>query len=343
VKTVCRFTPLLLGVALTVSVATGAMGEQRPLFPISIEGKWGYIDAAGTVVIEPRFLSARDFSEGLAVVEIAGTSEEDRAFKRTYEGFIGPDGKFVIPPQPPAGIREIPGYDSYQYSDFHEGLARIHVNDASGMDGWIDRNGRLAIPPKFHSYGDFLEGLAYAETWRPWNRPGSQKRGFINKQGKFVITNNDFRFGYSFSGGVASVSMTFKGDDNAYCLIDKQGTFVIPPGVYARIDAPENGAAVVAKNRKVGMVNKRGEVIVPLGLYDQIYGPWEPGKGRVFVAEKKGKTFVVDTMGKEVAEVPHPGHVSRFQEGMATVDQKGRYGYVDETGQGEKVSGTNGT
>ena len=107
------------------------MGEQRPLFPISIEGKWGYIDAAGTVVIEPRFLSARDFSEGLAVVEIAGTSEEDRAFKRTYEGFIGPDGKFVIPPQPPAGIREIPGYDSYQYSDFHEGLARIHVNDAS--------------------------------------------------------------------------------------------------------------------------------------------------------------------------------------------------------------------
>jgi hypothetical protein len=35
-------------------------------------GKWGYIDAQGTVVVSPQFDAARPFREGLAAVRVDG-------------------------------------------------------------------------------------------------------------------------------------------------------------------------------------------------------------------------------------------------------------------------------
>lgn len=44
--------------------------EECGLFPIKKDGKWGYIDKTGKVVIEPQFDRAAGFSEGLAFVWI---------------------------------------------------------------------------------------------------------------------------------------------------------------------------------------------------------------------------------------------------------------------------------
>jgi hypothetical protein len=159
-----RYLPLFLAATMSISVASPVVGKEPPLFPISIEGKWGYIDSDGKVVIEPQFLKANSFSEGLAVVAVAGTSKEDLVFERKYQGFIGPDGKFVIPPKPPTEAQKVKDFETYSYSDFHEGLARIHINDASGMDGFIDRAGKIVVPLKFDTMSDFSEGLAFASA-----------------------------------------------------------------------------------------------------------------------------------------------------------------------------------
>ena len=37
-------------------------------YPIRIDGKWGYMDSEGRIVITPRFDFASHFSEGLALV-----------------------------------------------------------------------------------------------------------------------------------------------------------------------------------------------------------------------------------------------------------------------------------
>ncbi|TVP96499.1 MAG: WG repeat-containing protein, partial [Planctomycetaceae bacterium] len=43
-------------IAMTTSISLAA--KEPLLFPISVEGKWGYIDHEGKVVIQPQFLSA---------------------------------------------------------------------------------------------------------------------------------------------------------------------------------------------------------------------------------------------------------------------------------------------
>ena len=54
--------------------------------PHSIEGKWGYLDSEGNLVISPKFDEACPFSEGLARVAVNRKS-----------GYINPSGQLVVP------------------------------------------------------------------------------------------------------------------------------------------------------------------------------------------------------------------------------------------------------
>src|SRR2546421_11859187 len=79
----------------------GQSGQPAPrLRPIQQNGKWGYIDGTGKVVIEPRFSWAEEFSEGLAAFE-----NEDGKY-----GYIDETGKVVIEPK----------FDNW--TEFSEGL-----------------------------------------------------------------------------------------------------------------------------------------------------------------------------------------------------------------------------
>jgi hypothetical protein len=55
---------------------------------VEIEGKMGYIDRTGCIVIAPQFEIANDFSEGLAIVVTDGGY-----------GYIDKEGKLVIEKQ----------------------------------------------------------------------------------------------------------------------------------------------------------------------------------------------------------------------------------------------------
>jgi hypothetical protein len=92
-------TPLFLRIfavlVLSVFAAAGSgcdRGEGCPgddgscLHPKRMEGKYGYVDASGKIVIAPRFDGADAFSEGLAVVLDSGRF-----------GYIDPRGTLAIP------------------------------------------------------------------------------------------------------------------------------------------------------------------------------------------------------------------------------------------------------
>jgi len=123
----------------------------------------GYIDGDGNVVIPPIYEIAHDFSEGLACVAELGW---DKGYK-----FINTSGEVVISLD--ANI--------YVYDDFHEGLCMVSVD---GKSGFIDRTGKMAIPPQFDGADGFDHGVAPV---RIGEREASDNWGFIDHTGKFIV------------------------------------------------------------------------------------------------------------------------------------------------------------
>src|SRR5882724_1898371 len=94
---------VLLLTAFVTSASFGRAPETSTLLPIDENGKCGYIDQTGSVVISPRFDQCWSFSEGLAGVEL-----------QHKLGFIDETGSLVVRPQ-------FPWYPQY----FKEGFAPI--------------------------------------------------------------------------------------------------------------------------------------------------------------------------------------------------------------------------
>lgn len=237
-------------------------------------GKWGYIDKTGKIVISPRFESypngyVYSFSDGLAMINV----------KNKY-GYIDSSGEFVIQPKFLKG------------SDFKEGFARavvegpcIYVGDRDGCDifnaeliggksdlenppsckfAFINKSGAFILDERFERAGDFSEGLAAVRKDGKW--------GFINTKGEMVIQPqfiNELDFltidTPIFSEGLALVK---KGELWGY--IDKTGKFVIEP-TFENADNFHNGLAVIGKNWNKEkhdyddyyFINKKGEQAFP--------------------------------------------------------------------------------
>jgi len=118
-------------------------------------GKWGFIDKTGRLVIPCQWVEAERFSEGLAVV---------RDFNDKW-GFIDKTGRLVIPCKWKGA------------GNFSEGLAA--VEDANDKWGYIDKTGKVIIPCQWKDAWYFSEGLA-----KVWDANGNWFK--IDKTGKVV-------------------------------------------------------------------------------------------------------------------------------------------------------------
>lgn len=120
-------------------------------------GKYGYSGYVSNkkIFIEPQFDFAWDFSEGLAVIEIAGK-----------QGYIDVSGETVIQPV----------FDR-AYS-FSEGLAKVKVGKKYGF---IDKTGRLVIGYQYDDADMFIKGVAKVKI--------GKTSAFIDKSGN-IITNS---------------------------------------------------------------------------------------------------------------------------------------------------------
>lgn len=161
------------------------------LRPIKINGKFGFADGSGKVVIPCQWRDASPFSEGLAKV----------VNEQGYYGFIDRIGKMMIPCLlGPAG-------------SFSNGLARVKEHEKWG---YIDMAGKLVIGYQWKWAEDFAEGLAHIKNseWRS---------GFIDKSGKEVIPC-EWSDACHFHNGLAPV----QNEDGKWGYIDKTGKMAIP-------------------------------------------------------------------------------------------------------------------
>ena len=145
-----------------------------------------------------------------------------------------------------------PRYNDVQ--PFSEGLAAVMLEDKYG---YIDRSGKMVIPPQFSDAGPFSEGLAAVQI----DSTGDQE-GYIDKSGKLVITGAEFSVARAFSEGLAAV----QGKNEKYGFIDKTGKFVIPPQFLRVGDFSEGLAAVEPVDTgwpgNLAYINQKGEIVI---------------------------------------------------------------------------------
>ncbi len=149
-----------------------------PLFRFEQNGKAGYIDATGKIVVRPTYPGGSnflgEFHEGLLAVR------DERGAR-----YVDRSGKVVF------------RTDSRFSSDFFEGLAA--ASSESSRWGFIDRTGRFTVPPQYYEVEAFSEGIARISVT---GEVGST--GYIDKTGQFVIPPS-LTYGSSFHEDRAAV------------------------------------------------------------------------------------------------------------------------------------------
>ncbi|WP_066229064.1 WG repeat-containing protein [Metabacillus fastidiosus] len=273
------------------------------LASVEINGKDGFIDKKGKMVIKPQYGQAMGFSEGLSGVEIKGTY---------LWGFIDKKGKMVIKPQ------------YHNVSSFSEGMAQVFLN---GKQGYINKSGKQVVKPQFRWSSDFSEGLAAVDI--------NGKKGFIDKTGKVKI-KPQYDIVEDFSEGRAVVAKLDKIGLGRYGVIDKNGKIIIPLK-YDDITSFSEGLASVMLNRQTGFIDTNGTyVIKPQDWRVATHGDrgFHNGLSKMLTGQMFNEDLqFIDKSGKTVFKVPNNyDDVESFSEGLAEVYIKGKFGFIDKTG-----------
>jgi hypothetical protein len=240
---------------------------------------------------------------------------------------------------------------------FHEGLLSVVFDHPLGtkrqisransfqevvkLYGYIDKNGKLTIPPKFLATRNFQEGLA----------------AVIPDQGKYDIKSNNYKWGFadrqgnikipaifdrvkSFSGGLAAVEIAGK-----WAYIDKNGKIAIQPK-FLTADSFQSGFAQVkvagktpSAEPKCIYVNAKGSILkTPENVLISCVGlPEYLGfHDGLSLFKSHNQYGYMNSSGKVV--IPAIFRAARgFSEGLALVEltdhQQRKVGYINQQGE----------
>lgn len=267
--------------------------------PVSIDGKYGYMNRYGEVVITPDYQFAGYFVNGLAIVG------NDNKY-----GAINKMGEIIIP------------FTYSSLSDFIQGRSIIEIDEKLGM---IDRNNKVILNTEYEDLGDLSSELIYFSK--------GIRYGYTDIFGNTKIDVH-FDEAYSFSNGRALVEI---GDYQA--LIDTKGNYILEPtfekltqltdslysfekdelkgmisisgkviseAKYDEIGVFSNDLAFVIKGDTLEYIDNKGNVLISKNFKTypnfELKGEFKNGFAVVSKKEKYGR---IDTVGNIVIPIDY--------------------------------------
>lgn len=261
---------------------------------LSIDGEW---------LLKEAYSKVGDLSEGLVFVE----SDQ-------WSGYVNLAGDRVIE-------------TNYSGEQFAEGLARISETKEQELFGYMDKEGKVAIPVKYQAaHTIFSEGLAGVML--------DGKFGFIDKSGKQVIPHK-YTSANPFSNHVAVVGLTDQNDHIKWGIIDNTGKEIIPLK-YDQIGSVIGQSFSSRIGTDWGLVNLSGAVVIPHQFENISLGPKNTYELLPFNGAKK----YVDSDGKAASFEGEPAPnfknkvIDTFSDGKAIVQNStGKKGYINPSYQ----------
>jgi hypothetical protein len=278
----------LAGLASTLR-GLGGTGDGAALYYVGRNGKWGYINKAGSEVISFQY-AAPPTVAGKGHYTIIRTVAPYPVFK---------NGKWTVVTRKGAllGQRILDEIQSIPQNPT--------VCGRVGKDwGCVDAAGRDAIPFKYEAVGMTLEELTAVKSNGRW--------GYLDKAGAFVIQPSFFEAG-AFEHGLALVQF----DDKNWGLIDATGKEVSKRR-YKAAAAPGDGLWPVFDGANWVIADLSGEITQRVANMSMIF-PFREGLA-VAYGRNERLASLIDTSGKVVATFPFFSIPGSFQNGLAPVN-----------------------
>ena len=318
--------------------------SDEPLFIIfDKDGKEGFINSAGKVIIPTKFDEVTEFINDLAAVKFNGKW-----------GFIDRQGNFAVEPK----------YEGI--TPFSEGFAAVNLNHKWGF---IDSEGNLKIKPKwldkerfYDSPGFVKNGYKFkngiATVYEDVRATGESydftlfKCGYIDKAGEYLIEPvwrsacGDFQEGLAMTG-IDTESPDYKGKSGWIGYIDLKGSWAIPPQFYAGGDF-KNGYALVKlpstnyenelrlfENKDWILIDKKGQKTVGVKTCERQF-QFHEGFAQAYskIDTAKVQHFFINEECEKAIILPNNVSIeSDFSEGFALIKDVEGYKFIDTFGK----------
>lgn len=287
------------------------------------DGKFGYIDLNGKLVIPLKYTSANDFKDGYAQVSIDGKF-----------GYIDKKGKVVIPlkynwltditeglasfvTDGKYGLVDITGKEiaSAKYDKiygFSNGRAMFILN---GKFGFIDKNGKEIVPAKYDTISEFIGDIAVVQY--------DKKYGIVDKSGKEIIPAEYYTY-KKLSDAI--IALQKEGPYDRYQLVDTKGN-LLSEYSYINVEDFSEGLALVSREDGYGFIDKTGKEVIPA----QFKSALSFSDGLAAVSDNDHGFGYIDKSGRLV--IPYKYEIAgSFSEDLAMVRLDGKYKIIDKAG-----------
>lgn len=246
-----------------------------------LDGKWGWIDNKGQIIIDFSFDKARSFHEKLAAVSY-----------NLQWGYIDTNGQWKISPQ----------YKNA--SDFSDGLAPVSTETRKWV--YINTNNEIKSPT-FNSFRclPYHNGIAFMQEpgeFRPiglsgnpinkdkytsisdWNDERlkvekSKKVAYLKPDGKLI--KGRFEDGKDFHEGLAAISVSY---EEAH-YINTDGKILETPEIRSADSFSEGLATAITVEGESIVINNEGKVVFSLPKGTNFYGTFHEGLVKICVKE----------------------------------------------------------